>query len=109
MSNLDTLLLAAGLLSANHTAADQLIDAGLYYGPGVVLTALTAAGWHTLRRTLDHYHQWANNRADRRHQAAITHRLNTVAENTDQIIAAAGQHLADQLLHQIYDTHEGDR
>lgn len=111
MSNLDALILAAGLLSANHTAADHLIDAALYYGPGVVFTALATAAWHTLRRALDHYHQWADQRAERRHQAATAYRLATVTHNTDRIITAAGQHLAEQLRHQLYanDTHEGEK
>ena len=109
MSNLDSLLLAAQLLSANHAAGNQLINAALYYGPGVLATGVAVGAVRTIRWTLGRYHRWADDRAERRRQAAVTHRLNTVAENTDRIIRDAGQHLADQLLRQIYDTREGEK
>ncbi|MEU8623242.1 hypothetical protein [Streptomyces sp. NPDC048669] len=110
MNNLDMLLAGGQVLIANHTVVDHCINAGLLYGPGVALTA----GALTARRicwwAIDRHKQRKTDRADRRHYTAVAARLNTVADNTDRIIAQAGDRLADQLLPQIYanDT-EGNR
>ncbi|MDQ0792045.1 hypothetical protein [Streptomyces sp. B1I3] len=63
--------------------ADQLINAALYYGPGILLIA--AIG--TARRTS----RWARNRhddrADRRHYTALAARLHQVAGRADALLA----------------------
>ncbi|MGH3585714.1 MAG: hypothetical protein ACRDQ0_05280 [Pseudonocardia sp.] len=102
MNTLDSLFLAAEVLHANYTVADYLINAALHYGPGVILTAGVVTAWRASRWTLARYYQWADDRADRRHYATVAHRLHQVADNTDQIITAAGQHLAEQLRTQLY-------
>lgn len=110
MNNLDALLAGGQLLIANHDAVDHAINAGLLYGPGVLLVAGTVCAWRTCRWVITRYEQRKSDRADRRHYTAVAARLLQVADNTDRIIAQAGDRLADQLLPQIYanDT-EGNR
>lgn len=102
MTNLDALLAGAHALTANHTAVDYLINTGLLYGPGVLLTAAAVATWRAAWWGIARHDQWRTDRADRRHYTAIATRLHQVADNTDRIINAAGDQLAEQLLHQIY-------
>ncbi|MDX3183558.1 hypothetical protein PV334_20130 [Streptomyces sp. ME02-7008A-1] len=83
MSPLDTLFLAGGLLHANATAADHVINAGLYYGPGILLTAVAVTGWRGLRWCINRH----QDRADRRYYAAVAYRLNRVADRADTVLA----------------------
>lgn len=109
MNQIDALLAGGHALIANHTAVDTLINAGLLYGPGVLATAAAVTAWRGGRRVLGRAHRRADERARRKYTAVAT-RLHQVADNTDRIINAAGDQLANQLLHQIYanDTHEGE-
>lgn len=110
MNQIDALIAGAQALTANHTAVDLCINTGLLYGPGVLLTAASVATWRAAWWGIHRHDQWRADRADRRHYTATATRLHQVADNTDRIIAAAGDQLADQLLHRIYanDTHEGE-
>ena len=83
MNTLDTLFLAGGLLHANATAADHLINAGLYYGPGLLLTAVAVTGRRFARWGVDRY----EDRLDRRYYAAVAYRLNRVADRADTVLA----------------------
>lgn len=111
MNNLDALLAGGQALTVNHGAVDFCINTGLLYGPGVVLTAAVVATWRAAWWGIDRCDQWKADRANRRRYTAVATRLNQVADNTNRIIATAGQHLAEQLLQQIYanDTHEGEK
>lgn len=82
MSTLDTLFLAGGLLHANATAADHVINAGLYYGPGIILTAVAVTGWRGLRWCINRH----QDRLDRRYYAAVAYRLNRVADRADTVL-----------------------
>jgi hypothetical protein len=91
---------------------DALIDTGLYYGPGVLLTAAVFAAGHGFIWAADRTHQLIDNRAARRECAAIAARWRQVETNANAYIAQAGDQLADRVLQQIHtndDTHEGDR
>jgi len=83
MSTLDTLFLAGGVLHANATAADHVINAALFYGPGLLLTAVAVTGWRGLRWCTNRY----QDRLDRRHYTAVAFRLNRVADRADTVIA----------------------
>ncbi|WP_327335922.1 hypothetical protein OG384_04605 [Streptomyces sp. NBC_01324] len=102
MNTLDALLASGQALIANHTAVDHTINAGLLYGPGVLATAAAVTAWRTTRWAVARCNQWKTDRADRRYYTAVAARLNTVADNTDRLIAQAGDRLAEQLLQQIY-------
>ncbi|MFG3136059.1 hypothetical protein ACGFZA_07530 [Streptomyces sp. NPDC048211] len=111
MSTLDALLAGGQALTVNHGAVDYCINTALLYGPGVVLTAAVVATWRAAWWVIDRCDQWRSDRADRRRYTAVAARLHQVADNTDRLIATAGDELAEQLLQQIYanDTREGDR
>lgn len=83
MSTLDALFLAGGLLHANATAADYLINAALYYGPGLLLAAVAVTGWRGIRWSINRHYD----RLDRRHYAAVAFRLNRVADQADAYLA----------------------
>jgi hypothetical protein len=80
---------------------DALIDTGLYYGPGVLLTTAVITAGRGFMWAADRTHQLIDNRAARRYKATAD-RLHQVASNTDFIIAAADDQLASRLLQQIY-------
>ncbi|MGW0780391.1 hypothetical protein [Streptomyces sp. NPDC002913] len=82
MSTLDALFLAGGLLHANATAADYLINAALYYGPGVLLAAVAVTGWRGIRWCINRHYD----RLDRRHYTAVAFRLNRVADRADTVL-----------------------
>lgn len=104
MNNVDAVFLAAEALVYTHTVVDTIINAALYYGPGILLTAAVTAAWKTGRRILNGFYQRIDDRATRRYYTVVAARLNRVADNTDQIIADAGERLADQLRNQLYAT-----
>ncbi|MDP5310458.1 hypothetical protein [Streptomyces poriferorum] len=110
MSTLDALLAGGQALAINHGAVDYCINTGLLYGPGVVLTAAVVAAWRAAWWGIARCDQWKSDRANRRHYTAVATRLHQVADNTDRLIADAGDELAEQLDQQIYanDTHEGE-
>ncbi|MFJ8923913.1 hypothetical protein ACIREK_31100 [Streptomyces sp. NPDC102415] len=83
MSTLDAMFLAAGVLHTNATIADHLINAGLHYGPGILLTASLTVAWRTWQRARD----WHHDRAERRHYTALAFRLNRVADRADAFLA----------------------
>lgn len=87
---------------------DALIDTGLYYGPGVLLTAAVFAAGHGFIWVADRTHQLIDNRAARREYAAVANRWRQVESNANAYIAAAGDQLADRVLQQIHtnETHE---
>lgn len=93
MNTLDALFLAGGLLHANHTAADYLINAGLYYGPGVLLTGGLVVAWRTWQRAVD----WRHDRADRRHYTAVAFRLNRVWDQAEIVFAQSEDELTKHL------------
>ncbi|MEU1433984.1 hypothetical protein ABZ438_07785 [Streptomyces sp. NPDC005786] len=82
MTNLDALLAAGQALTTTHTAVDRLIDGGLCYGPGMLLTAVGATAWYSGRRIAEH----VRNRADKRRYAARAVRLHKVADRADAIL-----------------------
>ncbi|MFE9855517.1 hypothetical protein [Streptomyces sp. NPDC005780] len=83
MTNLDALLAAGHALTANHTAVDRLINGGLYYGPGMLLTAVGATAWYGARRIAER----VRDRADNRRYAATAARLHRVADRADAVMA----------------------
>lgn len=85
--NIDTLLAAGQAAASVHTAVDRLIDAALYYGPGVLATAAVATAWCTCRWAVRRYEQLLQDRADRRAYTARAFRLCRVADNTDAVMA----------------------
>lgn len=88
---------------------DALIDTGLYYGPGVLLTAAVFAAGHGFIWATDRTHRLIDNRATRRQYAAMATRWRQVENNANAYIAQAGDQLADRVLQQIHandDTHE---
>jgi len=93
MSTLDTLFLAGGVLHANATAADHVINAGLYYGPGLLLTAVAVTGWRGLRWCTNRY----QDRADRRYYAAVAYRFNRVADRADTVLNQDDDKVIDYL------------
>ncbi|MFE7237245.1 hypothetical protein [Streptomyces sp. NPDC057580] len=108
MTNLDVILAGGQVLVANHTVIDRLINTGLYYGPGVVLTTAVIAAGRGFLWAADRTHQLIDNRAARREYAAVTARWDQVDSNANTYIAQAGDQLAERLRQQIYanDTHE---
>ncbi|MFI9618076.1 hypothetical protein ACIG8S_04070 [[Kitasatospora] papulosa] len=93
MNTLDTLFLAGGLLHANATAADHVINAGLYYGPGLLLTAVAVTGWRGLRWCINQHHD----RLDRRHYTTVAFRLNRVADRADAVLSQDDDEINDYL------------
>ncbi|MET9055482.1 hypothetical protein ABZW50_30475 [Streptomyces bacillaris] len=87
MTDLDTLLAAGQAVATVHTIIDGLIDAALYYGPGVLATIAVAAAWRTSRWAAWRYDQLAQDRSDRREHTARAYRLCRVADNADAIAA----------------------
>ncbi|MFJ3141658.1 hypothetical protein ACIPJM_04305 [Streptomyces halstedii] len=87
MNTLDSLFLAAGAMSANATAIDHMINTTLVYGPGIALTTGTLCAIRSCRWAANRYHQWINDRADRRHYTAVAFRLNRVADRADAFLA----------------------
>ncbi|MFD3741095.1 hypothetical protein [Streptomyces sp. NPDC058629] len=85
--NIDTLLAAGQAAATVHTAVDQLIDAALYYGPGVLAAAAVAAAWCACRWAVRRYEQLVQDRADRREYTARAYRLCRVADNADAVTA----------------------
>ncbi|MEV7654596.1 hypothetical protein AB0O39_10540 [Streptomyces anulatus] len=85
--SLDTILAAGQALAAVHTAVDQTINAALYYGPGVLVTAAAVAAWRTGQWTLRRSDQWLHDRAERREYTARAYRLCRVAEQADAFLA----------------------
>ncbi|MDX3328833.1 hypothetical protein PV405_29935 [Streptomyces sp. ME02-6979-3A] len=93
MNTLDSLFLAAEVLHANYTVADHLINAGLHYGPGILLTAGLTVAWRTWQRARG----WHHDRADRRHYTAVAFRLNRVADQADTVLDQCEEELLEQL------------
>ncbi|MEU0160151.1 hypothetical protein ABZ154_15255 [Streptomyces sp. NPDC006261] len=85
--NIDTFLAAGQAAATVHTAVDQVIDAALYYGPGVLAAAAVAAAWCTCRWAVHRYEQWLQDRADRREYTARAYRLCRVADSADAFLA----------------------
>jgi hypothetical protein len=87
---------------------DALIDTGLYYGPGVLLTIAVIAAGRGFMWAADRTHQLIDNRAARRECAAVANRWRQVESNANAYIAQAGDQLADRVLQQIHadETHE---
>lgn len=85
--SLDTILAAGQALAAVHGAVDQTINAALYYGPGVLVTAATVAAWRTGQWAVRRYDQWLQDRADRRAYTARAFRLCRVADSADAVLA----------------------
>lgn len=87
MTNLDALLAGAQALTTNHTAVDYLINTGLLYGPGVLLTAAAVATWRAAWWGIHRHDQWRADRAERRHYTAVATRLHQVADRADAFLA----------------------
>ncbi|MBH0241622.1 hypothetical protein I3W98_00770 [Streptomyces cavourensis] len=81
--SIDTLLAAGQTVATVHTIIDGLINAALYYGPGVLATIAVAAAWRTSRWASRRYDQLAQDRADRREYTARAARLHQVARSAD--------------------------
>lgn len=64
-------------------AADLLINATLYYGPGLVLAVVAVTGWRGIRWSIKRHYD----RAERRHYTAVAFRLNRVADRADALLA----------------------
>lgn len=87
MTDLDTILAAGQALAAVHTAVDQVINAALFYGPGVLALTATVAAFRVCAWAADRYHQLAQDRADRRAYTARAFRLCRVADSADAVLA----------------------
>ncbi|MFJ6363497.1 hypothetical protein ACIQIE_20235 [Streptomyces globisporus] len=87
MTDLDTILAAGQALAAVHTAVDQVINAALYYGPGVLALTATIAAFRACAWAADRYHQLLQDRADRREYTARAFRLCRVADSADAVLA----------------------
>ncbi|MBT2429401.1 hypothetical protein J7F02_28245 [Streptomyces sp. ISL-112] len=85
--SIDTLLAAGQAAAGVHTAVDRVIDAALYYGPGVLVTAVVIAVWCACRWAVRRYEHLLQDRADRREYAARAYRLCRVADNADAFLA----------------------
>lgn len=83
----DTLLAAGQAVAAVHGAVDQTINAALFYGPGVLVTAAAYTAWRTGQWTVRRYDQWLHDRADRRKYTARAYRLCRVADSADAVMA----------------------
>ena len=93
MSTLDALFLAGGVLHANATAADHVINAGLYYGPGLLLATVAVTGWRGLRWCINRH----QDRADRRYYAAVAYRLNRVWDEANTVLNQDDDEINDYL------------
>ncbi|MGQ4733410.1 hypothetical protein ACUN3E_37850 [Streptomyces sp. Ju416(a)] len=87
MTDLDAILAAGQALAAVHTAVDQVINAALYYGPGVLALTATIAAFRVCAWAADRYHQAVQDRADRRAYTARAFRLCRVADSADAFMA----------------------
>ncbi|KFK87795.1 hypothetical protein IX27_18015 [Streptomyces sp. JS01] len=87
MKDLDTIPAAGQALAAVHTAVDQVINAALFYGPGVLALTGAVAAFRACAWAADRYHQLLRDRADRRAYTARAFRLCRVADNTDAVMA----------------------
>ncbi|MFE2973300.1 hypothetical protein [Streptomyces sp. NPDC059258] len=85
--NLDTLLAAGQAVAAVHTAVDQVINAALFYGPGVLALTAAVVAFRVCAWAADQYHQLLQDRADRRTYTARAYRLCRVADNADTVLA----------------------
>ncbi|XCM28922.1 hypothetical protein ABXI76_05555 [Streptomyces parvus] len=85
--SLDTILAAGQALAAVHGAVDQIINAALYYGPGVLALTATIAAFRACAWAADRYHQLVQDRADRRAYTARAFRLCRVADSADAVLA----------------------
>ncbi|MEU0355689.1 hypothetical protein [Streptomyces cyaneofuscatus] len=85
--SIDTLLAAGQAAATVHTAVDRVIDAALYYGPGVLATAAIVIAWCACRWAVRRYDQLVQDRADRRAYTARAYRLCRVADKADAITA----------------------
>ncbi|WP_030703936.1 hypothetical protein [Streptomyces griseus] len=103
MTDLDTILAAGQALAAVHGAVDQTINAALYYGPGVLVTAAAYTAWRTGQWTVRRYDQLVQDRADRREYTARAYRLCRVADSADAVIAL-GDNTVIEYLDNKYDT-----
>lgn len=93
MTNLDALLAGGQILIANHTAVDHLINGGLLYGPGLLLTASGISLWRGCRRVAEA----VRDRADNRRYQATAARLHRVATVADAVLALPEDLLIAQL------------
>ncbi|MCQ1575448.1 hypothetical protein [Streptomyces parvus] len=84
--SLDTILAAGQALAAVHTAVDQVINAALFYGPGVLALTATVAAFRVCAWAADRYHQLVQERADRRAYTARAFRLCRVADSADAVM-----------------------
>ncbi|CAM5262961.1 hypothetical protein [Streptomyces badius] len=87
MSDLDTILAAGQAVAAVHGAVDQVINAALFYGPGVLALTATVAAFRVCAWAADRYHQAVQDRADRREYTARAFRLCRVADSADAVMA----------------------
>lgn len=87
MNDLDTVFAAGQAVAAVHTAVDQVINAALYYGPGVLALTVTIAAFRVCAWAADRYHQAVQDRADRRTFTARAYRLCRVADSADAVMA----------------------
>ncbi|NUV65715.1 hypothetical protein G6W57_01115 [Streptomyces sp. CAI-121] len=85
--SLDTILAAGQALAAVHGAVDQVINAALYYGPGILALTATIVAFRVCAWAADRYHQAVQDRADRRAYTARAFRLCRVADNADAVLA----------------------
>ncbi|MFI7329296.1 hypothetical protein ACIBQ3_32255 [Streptomyces rubiginosohelvolus] len=101
--SIDTLLAAGQALAAVHTAVDQVINAALFYGPGVLALTATIAAFRVCAWAADRYHQAVQDRADRRAYTARAFRLCRVADSADAVMAL-GDNTVNEYLDNKYDT-----
>jgi hypothetical protein len=97
VTDLDTLLAVGQTLAAVHGAIDQTINAGLYYGPGVLATAAVVTAWRTGQWALRRYEQLAQDRADRTYYAARNLRDSRIEYIADAVTAMPTHHLIADL------------
>lgn len=76
--SIDTLLAAGQALAAVHTAVDQVINAALFYGPGVLAFTAAVAAFRACAWAADRYHQLLQDRADRRAYTARADAVMTI-------------------------------
>lgn len=97
MSDLDTILAAGQALAAVHGAVDQTINAALYYGPGVLVTAAAYTAWRTGQWTVRRYDQLLQDRADRAYYAARNARDRRIEYIAEAVTAMPTHHLIADL------------
>ncbi|WP_089117062.1 hypothetical protein [Streptomyces sp. SS07] len=85
--SLDTILAAGQAVAAAHTAVAQVINAALFYGPGVLALTAAVAAFRACAWAADRYHQLLQDRADRRIYTARAFRLCRVADNANAVMA----------------------